>query len=122
MSRNDSFIMRLYHLFSMRKMMKRVYLPQFMTVVHPIIYGNYIEKNFVAFRLYDGDNDGIISSLDLTDLMKNLLERCPMSGAGKFLTKDCKCAMFEEIKVLYNYILKENIFAAKKRKKILDFA
>lgn len=102
-------------------MMKRIYLPQFMTVVHPIIYGNYIEKNYVAFRLYDGDNDGIINSLDLTDLMKNLLDRCPESGIGKYYTKDCKCVIFEEIKTLFNFILKENIFAAKKRKKILDF-
>lgn len=102
--------------------MKRIYLPQFMAIVHPIIYGNYVEKNYAAFRLYDGDDDGIISSLDLTDLMKNLLERCPVSGVGKFLTKECKCALFNEIKTMNNYILKENIFAAKKRKKQLDFS
>ena len=86
--------MRLYHLLSMRKMMKRIYLPQFLAVVHPLIYGNYIEKNYVAFRFYDGDADGIISSLDVTDLIKNLLERCPMGGSGKYLTKQCNCALY----------------------------
>lgn len=99
-NKNDSFIMRFYHLISMNKMMKRVYLPQFLAIVHPIIYGNFIEKNFVAFRMYDGDNDGIISSLDLTDLMKNMLERCPYSGMGKYLTKDCYCPIFKEVKLL----------------------
>lgn len=99
-NRNDSYILRLYHLFSNRKMMKRIYLPQFLAVVHPLIYGNYVEKNYVAFRLYDGDDDGVITSLDLTDLIKNLLDRCPNGGVGKFQTKQCKCVLYEEVENL----------------------
>lgn len=120
-AKNESFLMRLYHLFSLRKMHRRVYLPQFMAVVHPLIFGNYIEKNYLAFQFYDNDADGMITSLDMTDLLKNLLDRCPMGGVGKFQTKECKCALYEEIQTLNKFILKENIFAGKKTKKKLDF-
>ena len=97
-------------------------MPQFLAVVHPLIYGNYIEKNYVAFRLYDGDADGVISSLDLNDMIKNLLDRCPMGGVGKFQTKSCSCSLYQEVDHLNQFILRENIFATKKRKKILDFS
>jgi Ca2+-binding EF-hand superfamily protein len=46
--------------------------------MHPLIYGNWIEKNYFAFRMYDGDNDGIISSIDIGDILKNLIDQCPM--------------------------------------------
>jgi Ca2+-binding EF-hand superfamily protein len=70
--------LRLYNILSGGKLMKTIYLPDFLIVMHPLIYGNWIEKNYFAFRMYDGDNDGIISSVDIGDLLKNLIEHCPM--------------------------------------------
>ena len=64
--------------------MKRIYLPQFLATVFPLIYGNWVEKNYFAFKIYDGDNDGIISSIDVSDIIKNLLEQCPLKGHGKW--------------------------------------
>ena len=70
---NDSFSLRFYNLLSGGLRMKRLYLPQFLLAVRPLIYGDYLEKNYFAFRLYDGDNDGIISNTDLIDILKNTL-------------------------------------------------
>ena len=80
---NASMTLRIYNLRSSGKLMKSIYLPQFLLVMHPLIYGNWIEKNFFAFRLYDGDNDGLITSVDVQDLIKNVIEQCPMSGNGR---------------------------------------
>ena len=93
-----------------------------MSMIYPVIYGNWIQKNYVAFKLSDGDNDGIISSLDVCDLVKNLLEKCPMTGFGKNQTKHCSCALFEEVKKMNEIILHENLYKDKKKgKKVLDF-
>ena len=90
--------------------------------MHPLIYGNWIEKNYFAFRMYDGDNDGIISSVDIGDLLKNLIEHCPMQGYGKFQTKKCSCILYEEVMLLYNFSLNENLLVEnKKNRKSIDF-
>lgn len=91
---NSSMSLRLYNLLSCGKLMKNIYLPQFLLVMHPLIYGNWIEKNYFAFRFYDGDNDGVITSVDVQDCVKNVIEQCPMSGVGKNATKQCKCVLY----------------------------
>ena len=102
--------------------MKTIYLPQFLLVMHPLIYGNWIEKNYFAFRMYDGDNDGVISSIDIGDLLKNLIEQCPMSGFDKYQTKKCSCVLYEEIMLLYNFSLNENLLVEnKKNRKTIGF-
>ena len=73
-----SFPLRFYNVLSMGKLMKRIYLPQFMVIIHPLIFGNSMDKNYFAFRLYDGDNDGVIGSADLADFHENVLHNCPV--------------------------------------------
>ena len=85
--------------------------------MHPLIYGNWIEKNFFAFRFYDGDNDGIITSVDVQDIIKNVIDCCPMSGSGRNQTKLCKCVLFEEVMLLYNYTLNKNLLMQNKKNK-----
>ena len=58
-----------------------------MILVHPLMFGNWIEKNHFAFRMLDGDDDGVISAVDLSDLIKNVLEKCPSTGYGEHQTK-----------------------------------
>jgi len=54
--------------------------------------------------------------------VKNLLEKCPMTGFGKNQTKHCSCALFEEVKKMNEIILHENLYKDKKKgKKVLDF-
>jgi len=119
---NDSMALRFYNALSVGKKMKRIYLPQFMAIMYPLIYGNWIEKNYFAFRLLDGDNDGIISAIDLSDLIKNVLDKCPSSGYGKNQTKNCKCILYQEIMSLYNMSLSEDILVQnKKMRKTIDF-
>ena len=43
---NASMTLRIYNLLSSGKLMKSIYLPQFLLVMHPLIYGNWIEKNW----------------------------------------------------------------------------
>lgn len=120
---NDSMALRLYNVLSMGKMMKRIYLPQFVTLVHPLIFGNWIEKNYFAFRLLDGNNDGIISAVDLSDLIENVLDKCPSTGFGENRTKLCFCTLYEEVMALYNMDLAENILVeSQKLRKEIDFA
>ena len=120
---NDSVALRLYNVLSMGRMMKRIYLPQFMVIVHPLIFGNWIEKNYFAFRMLDGDNDGIISAVDLSDLIQSVLEKCPSTGFGENLTKKCTCIMYEEVMKLYDMNLYENILVEnQKLRKHIDFA
>lgn len=84
---NPSFCLRLYNILSRGLLMKRIYLPQFLIMVYPLIFGNWVEKNYFAFKMYDGDNDGIISSIDISDIIKNLVEQCPYKGHGKWQTR-----------------------------------
>ena len=121
---NASMTLRIYNLLSSGKLMKSIYLPQFLLVMHPLIYGNWIEKNFFAFRLYDGDNDGLITSVDVQDLIKNIIEQCPMTGHGRNQTKSCKCVLYNEVMLLYNYTLSKNLLIPtqnKKNRKHIDF-
>ena len=39
---NETFSLRLYNLLAKGKFLKRVYLPQFMLQVHPLIFGDWI--------------------------------------------------------------------------------
>ena len=120
---NDSFALRFYNVLSMGKMMKRIYLPQFMIIVHPLIFGNWIEKNYFAFRMLDGDDDGVISAVDLSDLIKNVLEKCPNTGHGDHQTKLCTCVMYQEVMGLYEMTLGDNIKVEnQKLRKHIDFA
>lgn len=106
---NDSFALRLYNLLSGGLRMKRLYLPQFLLAVRPIVYGDQLDKNYFAFRLYDGDNDGIISTTDLTDILKNMLKKCPYRGPEELKTKSCSCILFKEVSRLYEMSLKLDI-------------
>ena len=119
---NPSFALRLYNILSRGFLMKRIYLPQFLAVVYPVIYGNWIEKSYFAFRLYDGDGDGIISSIDLSDIIKNILEKCPLRGFGKWQTKQCDCILYKEVSKLYNMSLEQNLLIENEKfKKDIDF-
>ena len=106
--------------------MKRIYLPHFLAVVFPLIYGNWVEKNYVAFKIYDGDNDGIISSIDVSDIIKNFLEQCPYKGHGKWQTRKCECALYKEVDKIYNFVMDQNLLlvgeSKKKMKKHIDFS
>jgi hypothetical protein len=98
---NASFCLRLYNILSKGLLMKRIYLPQFLAMVYPLVYGNWVEKNYFAFKLYDGDNDGIISSIDISDIIKNLLEQCPLRGSAKYQTRKCDCQLYKEVESIY---------------------
>ena len=63
-------------------------------IIHPLIYGNWVDKNYFAFRFYDGDNDGIISSIDLADMTKNLTDKCSKIHSKKILVRQCNCILF----------------------------
>lgn len=115
---NDSWALRLYNVLSNGKLMKRIYVHHFMLAVHPLIYGNWVEKNLFAFRLYDGDNDGIISSIDMSDIIKNLLSQCPMDGLkDSNMTRKCTCVLYKEVMKLYKMNLHNDIYVEQKKLK-----
>ena len=62
--------------------------------MHPLIHGNWLDKNYFAFKFYDGDNDGVISSVDLADLTKNLTERCLKINNTKWNVRKCSFVLF----------------------------
>ena len=95
-----------------------MYLPQFLLAVRPIVYGDQLDKNYFAFRLYDGDNDGIISTTDLTDVLKNTLNKCPYRGPEELKTKNCSCILFKEVSRLYEMSLKLDILIEQKNKRV----
>lgn len=76
--------------------MKRIYLPKFLSKILPLFKGNLVDKNYFAFRIYDGDNDGKLNSNDISDIMSNLLT-CPHQDDIKV----CTCPLYNEIHSLY---------------------
>ena len=85
-----------------------------------------MEKNYIAFQIYDGDNDGIISSIDVSDIIKNFLDQCPYRGTGKLQTRKCECVLYKEVDKIYHFMLDQNLLlvgeSKKKMKKHIDFS
>lgn len=65
----------------------------------------------------------MIGTKDLTDVVKNMLVRCPYSDIGKeWETKSCECVLYKEVMLLYNMSLKMDILVEQKNKRLkIDF-
>ena len=94
---NESLALRLYNIFSEGVNMKRIYLPKFIVTLSPLFIGNIIDRNYFIFRLLDGDNDQLIQSKDISDIMLNLIQ-CPITEDGIRL---CTCTLYEEMQIFY---------------------
>lgn len=93
---NESTALRFYNVLSDGINMKRIYLPKYLLTVLPLFSTNLIERNYFVFRILDGDNDGLLQSKDISDIMTNLL-MCPIHDD----IKSCSCPLFNEIHMLY---------------------
>lgn len=97
--------------------MKRIYLPKYLVSLLPLFNGTLIDKNYFAFRLYDGDNDDLLQSKDISDILTNVLV-CPI---GPNDVKVCTCPLFTEIHTFYDYYVKNNLLTYKVKKLEIDF-
>lgn len=73
---SETLALRFYNILSDGVNMKRIYLPKYLATVYPLFNGTLVDKNYFVFRLYDGDNDGLLQSGDISDVMNNMLT-CP---------------------------------------------
>ncbi|CDW75286.1 UNKNOWN [Stylonychia lemnae] len=113
---NESVALRFYNILSEGVNMKRIYLPKYLTTLYPLFNGNVIDKNYFVFRILDGDNDQLIQSKDISDILNNVLT-CPLQNEIKV----CTCPLFQEIHLLYDIYVKTNLLTYKVKKLELNF-
>lgn len=80
-------------------------MEQFLIRVHPLIYGGFDYKMKFAFQIYDGDNDGLISAIDLEEMFQQVLP-CAKDQNG---LRVCECPFYKEVKNFNSDYVKENL-------------
>ena len=69
--------------------------------------GGFIERNWFAFKMLDGDKDGYLGAQDLCDirdeLMSPVCSKESVFNAGTKTLYQCKCAFSSEINTIYEY-------------------
>lgn len=64
---------RFYYFLANNFELQRIYINDYAIKLLPLAEGGFIERNYFAFQLLDGDRDGAISALDLIEIDKELL-------------------------------------------------
>ena len=90
--------------------MQRIFVTDFLIRLNCLAEGNFIERNYFAFHILDGDRDGIIGSTDLQNIQAELLtpfcedrkSQIARDTSGALLNQ-CKCILSSEINRLYKY-------------------
>ena len=59
---------RFYYFLSRGYDMQRIFVTDFLIRLNCLAEGNFIERNYFAFHILDGDRDGIIGSTDLQNI------------------------------------------------------
>jgi len=88
---NESLALRLYNLLSHGVDFNRVYLPMYLTRLHPLFSSELADQMYFIFQIFDSTLCGDILSKDISDILKNVLV-CPTNHSQE--VKSCQCSFF----------------------------
>jgi len=102
---NESIALRLYNILSKGINFNRIYLPTYLTRLHPLFTGELADQMVFVFNLYDQDLNRLIDAYDISDLLQNVITCANHKGSQSELTP-CSCTLFKEFEFIYKEYIK----------------
>ena len=82
--------------------------------MYPILYVSQDTKNKLAFQVYDGNNKGYISSIDLEEFFQKII---PCTLSKSFIA--CECPLYQEVRMFTDEYIANNVVKYSSKSKIL---
>lgn len=116
--KNDTLAFRFYNLLADGFNGQRIFLPRFYAKLSSLCEAVPMQMNIFAFRLLDGNCDGLVDAKDLADITMNALKHCPEANCVAYdypvlldaseqpdmrptTDASCKCALNQEMNQLF---------------------
>ena len=105
MIHNESMALRLYNILAKGINFNRIYLPTYLTRLHPLFTGELADQMLFIFNFYDQDLNRQIAANDISDLLQNVITCAKHKGNLEDLTP-CNCRLFQEFDIIYKEYIK----------------